>query len=622
MCGIAGWLLVGGRHPDAADETLRAMCAAMQHRGPDDEGVLVGRAGALGMRRLSIIDVAGGHQPISNEDGTCHVVLNGEIYNHEALRKELEPRHRFATRSDTEVVLRLLEEEGPAGVARLDGMFALAFLDERRGRLILARDRFGKKPLYWSERDGRLWFGSELTTLLAAGLPRRLDPRGVEDYLTFGYAPTPRTLLDGVRRLRPGHVMEVAASGERREEAYWSLDYEPKADLTLEEAAGALDRLLHESVERRLMSEVPLGVYLSGGVDSSLVAAAMADLVEPSRIDAFTIGFDDARHDETPYAREAAQTLGVRHHVRAFTEDEALRVVPRVLERLDEPMADPSLLPTHLLASFARETITVALSGDGGDELFAGYPKHAMVRTADALARSPAWLRRGAASGARMAARAVPVLGRSKAPRFVEGLAHPPHVRTQAWIANFLGPERDAVLARAGDAPFAAADEAARAFRGKAPVDLALHMDVSLTLLDMYLVKADRASMMASLEVRSPFLDAAVAGFAARLPVRLKVRGREGKLVPRALARRRFRAGLVDRPKQGFGVPLGRWLRGALAPLVDDALTPERLRATGLRPEGVRRLVARQRAGRDEHAPQVWSLLALQSWARRWEVAA
>jgi asparagine synthase (glutamine-hydrolysing) len=625
MCGIAGVVDFDGR-PIARD-LVPAMCAAIRHRGPDDEGVQAIPAGGatpgvpravLGNRRLSIIDVAGGHQPIANEDGTIWVVQNGEIYNFESLRARLEASgHRFATRTDTEVIVHLYEELGEAFVRELDGMYALAIWDDRHKRLLLARDRFGKKPLLYAERGGRLWFGSEFQALLAdPAVGRTLDHQALDEYLTFMAVPAPLTIYREIRKLPPAHVL-VRDAGGTRLSRYWSLAYLPKLKLDEQEAAGELRRLLTNAVRKRLISEVPLGAFLSGGVDSSAVVAVMAGL-QREPVKTFSIGFETAGFNELPWARAIAERYGCDHH-EFEVRPNAVEVLPALVRHYGEPYADSSAIPSYYLAELTRRHVTVALNGDGGDEMFAGYAWHLGGRIAERWQRVPRWLRHPAEG---MARALTPMSGNrrswpSRLTRFLGGASRPRAARYRAWLSVFTEElKRDLYLT----APPAGEDRLAAIFENMGEldgVDAMLAADVTWYLPTDLLVKMDIATMAHSLEARSPFLDHTLAEFAARLPASLKLRGFSGKHLLKKAVADLVPHGNMHRRKQGFAVPIRHWFRHELRDFVGDHLLSRRFAERGLfKPDVVARIVDDHQRARADYAHHLWVLLMLELWFR------
>jgi asparagine synthase (glutamine-hydrolysing) len=614
MCGIAGW--VGDVGADG--ETLWRMCDAIAHRGPDAEGELIvpGKV-ALGFRRLAIIDLTTGDQPIADESGRIQATCNGEIYNFRRLRSELESRgHRFATASDTEVIAHLYEDRGVDCLAALQGMFAIALWDGGAERLLLARDRLGVKPLYWAPVGNGLLYASEPGAILASGLVEaQPDPRALVDYLTLQYVPPPRSGFAGIRKLAPGERL-VYEGGAARIERYWRLDFErPKLE-SEEQALEQLDSLLGEATRERLVSDVPLGAFLSGGIDSSLVVSYMA--AASSQVKTFSIDFPEAGFSEGEHARRVARIYGTEHEDRLL-EPMMVPLVADAVRHAGEPFADSSAIPTLLLSRMTKERVTVALSGDGGDEAFAGYRRYLVARTADRL---------GATAGIARALRGSGVLGRIPAGagqlrRIVEAFAMPPARRYASMMSHFAPAELErlctASFLEAAGSPWSAWEEtlAPPALDG---VDRYLALDTATYLPDDLLLKVDRMSMADALEVRSPLLDYRVHEFAAGLPERMKLRGRTTKWALKEIARRRgLPSDLVGRRKQGFGVPVGTWMRGELRGWVEDLLLDPRSLARGyFDPQGVRRLLGEHLDGTADHTYRVWNLAVLELWHRTW----
>ena len=614
MCGIAGIVVPPGNAP--CRRTLEAMGQAQAHRGPDDAIVEVyGRAG-LSFRRLSIIDVAGGRQPLSGERGDCHVVLNGEIYNHLELRADLERRgHRFRTRSDVETVVHGYEEFGDAIVTRLRGMFAFALWDADRERLLLARDRLGKKPLVYREAAGRLSFASEIQGLLAdPEVPRTPDLAAIHDYLTYQYVPAPATGFEGVRKVPPGHLL-VFEDGRARVEAYWSLRFQPTLQIDAQEAATEVRRLLRDAVKVRLMSEVPLGAFLSGGIDSSAVVALMA---ESGPVKTFSVGFEEDAFNELPYAREVAQRYSTDHH-EFVVRPRAMDVLPKLVEHYGEPYADSSAVPTYYLAQVTAAHVTVALNGDGGDELFAGYDRYKLLSAYEALARVPA-----GGAGAQRLAEALGYLGPVRLRRFLQAVSARPEESYARTVSHFPPEEKDALYSAEMRERVGGLDSYRLlydVYGGSDAPDLlgrTLHADTVTYLPGDLLVKVDIATMANSLEGRSPLLDHQLVEFAARLPSHLKLRRGTGKHVLRRAVADLLPPRILGRRKKGFGVPVARWLRGELKEMLTDLLLSPRAAARPFfRPEAVRRLCEHHVAGRGDRSNQLWALLMLELWCRR-----
>ncbi|RZT25359.1 asparagine synthase (glutamine-hydrolysing) [Mycobacterium sp. BK558] len=604
MCGICGiW-----SDTDPAPGRLDRMLEAIFHRGPDGEGRLNRPGLALGMRRLAIIDLAGGDQPILNEDGSVAVVFNGEIYNFRELRADLENHgHRFATRCDTEVLVHGYEEWGDDVLDHLVGMFAFALWDENRRRLLVARDRFGKKPLYYSRSGDEVVFGSEIKALLAAGVSTDVDDAALQDYLALRYVPAPRTLFRSVRQLPPGHKMVVSSEGFAVQR-WWRLRYDPKPPITLAQAAEEAERLMRTAVERRLVSDVPLGCFLSGGLDSSTVLSFMSELMdEPVRT--FSIGFDEGwAGDELAAARSTAQSFGARHHETRLGPDEFLRLMPTAVWHRDEPLAEPSEIPLLALSRMAREHVTVVLSGEGGDELFGGYPKYRVDALLD---------RAGRPARAVLGERHLHTLAQwhrlpRRARMAVAALATAaPGERWPAWF----GADRLAGLStdnlRPLDSVLADIDADLDS------LDRMLALDVESYLVDNLLIRGDKMTMAASIEGRMPLLDQELAEFAARLPAALKASPRQTKIVVREVAGRRLPAELLSRKKIGFAVPVAPWFRGSLGAALERlTLGPEARPDPLVDPERIRRALSLHRAGRYDFGKELWSVLTLDVWAR------
>jgi asparagine synthase (glutamine-hydrolysing) len=611
MCGIAG--IVGRAGEPPSREALSAMGCALAHRGPDEASLEIHGQAGLSFRRLSIIDVAGGQQPLHNEDDSCHLILNGEIYNHLEMRRELEARgHRPRTHSDAEVVLHGYEEWGEDVVPRLRGMFAFALWDDKRRRLLLARDRLGKKPLVYHEAGGRLAFASELGGLLAdPQVPREPDLDAIHQYLVFQYVPAPLTAFAGVRKLPPAHTL-VFEDGVARVQRYWSLSFQPILDITLEEAAVEVRRLLRDAVAVRLMSEVPLGAFLSGGVDSSAVVALMSEF---GRVKTFCIGFEEDAYDERPYAAMMASRYGTDHHEFVVRPD-ATEVLPSLVAHYGEPFADSSALPTWYLARLTRAHVTVALNGDGGDELFAGYDRYRALAAYRLLAHLP-----GRGLLGPMAEAADGWLP-SRARRLLQAASTRPEISYARTVSVFSPEEVHALyspeMRRRKERPEPYAPLLA-AFDGSDAPDLlgrTLYADTVTYLPGDLLAKVDIATMAHGLEARSPLLDHPLVEFAARLPSRYKL-GRTGKFVLRRAVEDLLPTEILRRPKKGFGVPLGRWFRGELRGYLEDMLLSPRARARPFfDPVAVRRLIDTHGTRRDRSA-QLWALLVLELWARR-----
>src|SRR5215212_2073274 len=587
MCGITGWANVDFHTPpvEGGRELLQAMCERMIHRGPDSEGLFVTSGAALGMRRLAIIDLVTGEQPAFNEDKSVAVILNGEIYNYRELRAELETRgHSFRSASDTEVLPHLYEEYGDGMIRELNGMFAFALWDSRRRRLLIARDRFGEKPLYWGVFDKTLLFASEPKVLLAhPAVKPSLNLQALRQYLSFDYVPAPLSIYNEINKLPAAHKLTLE-DGRVCVERYWQLSYKTAEPVPSEQdAAERLRELLADAVRMRLVSDVPLGVLLSGGVDSSTVAA-LAVRGSTEAVKTFSISFAETSFDESSYARAVAKFLGTDHHEERLSVDLAANLVGEIGSWMDEPFSDPSLVPTYLLSRFTRKHVTVALGGDGGDELFAGYPMywgHDLART---YARLPRFLRRNIIEAI---VRRLPVKTKNlsfdfKARRFVTGMNYDEVARHHVWFGSFTPDEQATLLTPAvrGASDGDVYREARRLLAEECDADNTVErmqsLDTRLYLAEDILTKVDRASMAVSLEVRAPFLDPRVAEYAASLPAGYKLRGRTTKYILKRAVEDLLPRFVTRRGKKGFGVPVAEWLKGKLRPLARDLLSRER----------------------------------------------
>ena len=622
MCGIAGEI----RAPDRPPASVGAQLGLLQHRGPDAQGAFESPEGWIGQTRLSIIDLEHGDPPIANEDETIGVALNGEIYNYRELRSTLRADgHVFRTDGDTEVLAHLAETVDPVTLAtRLEGMFAFASWDRRRKLLVLGRDRFGKKPLYYWHDGDHLVFASEIKALLAnPRVPRRLRDGAIADYLSFGYIPSPETFFEGVRSVPPGHVLIAAAAAEPRLERYWQPEYpgasavEP-LDLGFEDAAVAVRNALSSAVERRLISDVPLGAFLSGGIDSSAVVALMAQMRDEP-VSTFTIGFDDFDgFDERPYARALAERYRT-HHTEFVVKPDASELIERLVWHYDEPFGDSSALPTFILSELTRDHVSVALCGDGGDELFAGYERFAAALGVARYERLPAGVRTGVRRMAQLLGPRASSGRAAKLQRLVRRSDLSPPMALLAW-AGYVSPEWAARLlagapASSGIGRYMGIWEAST---GAHPLDRLLDLNIRTYLLDDLLPKVDRMSMAHALEVRAPFLDRELAELAFRLPPASRLRGLSLKRVLKAAVADLLPAELLDRPKRGFGVPLDRWFRGDLASYVRAMLCARDGRVREhLAAPAVDALVREHQNRAGNHGDALWSLLTLEIFLRR-----
>ena len=623
MCGIAGQ--VRGDGAPVSPALLNTMCQAIEHRGPDSRGLHLDGPVGLGIQRLRVIDLSTGDQPIYNEDRSIAVVLNGEIYNYRELREQLQRAgHRFATQSDTEVIVHLYEERGPACVKALNGMFAFALWDSRARQLLLARDRVGKKPLFYCLRNGVLSFSSELRSLMCdPEIPRELDHNALDCYYAYQYVPSPLCVFKAVAKLPPATTL-LWREGRITTERYWRLDYSAKrSDATPAELQEELRGHIRAAVRRRMIADVPLGAFLSGGVDSSAIVAVMAEESEHP-VKTFSIGFDQAAFNELHYARQVAELFGTDHH--EFTvEPSAVDALPRIVRQYGEPFADASAIPSFYLSELTRRHVTVALNGDGGDESFAGYNRYLSNNLAGRLERGlPLWSRRVAANlGERLPSHPNAKSTWSRARRLSRSLAldgaaryarHMSYFDTWARAELYTPEYRE----RTADSPAAGviADVWRRA-SGTSTVDVMLEVDVDTYLPGDLLVKMDIATMAHSLEARSPLLDYELMEFAASVPPELKMQGMQKKILLRDAARAWLPDDILDRPKMGFAVPLADWFRTDLRGYVGDVLLdPQTLGRGYFREAAVRGLIDRHVAGLEDCSPKLWALLVAELWHR------
>jgi len=624
MCGICGSVGARGRQ---SDDGIAAQLRSQRHRGPDAEGFFEGGRGVIAQNRLSVIDLVHGDPPIVNEDGTVGGVLNGEIYNFKALRQELRAAgHELRTDGDTEVLVHLAENQTPVELARrLDGMFAFATWDKRRERLILGRDRMGKKPLYYWRSAEVFVFASEIKGVLAhPDVPCELNPRAIDAYLTFGYVPTPHTFFAGIKSLPPAHVLTLEPGGEPVIERYWQLQVpgldgaSRTFDLGLDEAAGEVRRLLTEAIRRRLIADVPLGAFLSGGVDSSAIVALMAGVMgEP--VKTFTMGFEDRDgFDERPYARAVAERFGTEHHEEVVHPD-AVELVERLVWHHDQPFGDSSAVPTFLLNQVARRHVTVALSGDGGDELFAGYERFAAGVSVDRVLALPSALR-GAGRRALDVLPGSALRGRvGRTQRFAAMVDQGMPWAYLGWISYVPETWRRRLLPQPDEWARAEYAQLWAASAGAHPLDRLLALNIETYLLDDLLVKMDRTSMAHGLEVRSPFLDTALLEFASRLAPSLKVRGLSLKRVLKRAVADLLPNEILSRPKRGFGVPLDRWFREDLEGYTQAMLGAGASVRGHLEDEALDQLLAEHRSGAAGHGHALWTLLTLEIFLRQHE---
>lgn len=605
MCGIFGFMVTDKMRGDIQGRVniLNIMCRVLKRRGPDEEGFYNDDLVSLGHTRLSVIDLNTGRQPIHNEDNRIWLVFNGEIYNFPELRDGLIKKgHKFYTKSDAEVVLHLYEEEGVDCVKGLDGMFAFAIWDRNQRRLFLARDPIGKKPLHWLADGNKVIFASEIKAILNyPGIQKEIDKESLAKYFLFGFVPAPKTIFRGINKLLPASYLVINEDRTIKEKSYWEVVYSKKLDnCKKDEIKSELVERLSLAVKKRLISDVPLGVFLSGGVDSSLVTALMTKHIEPSQIHAFSIGFNEKSFNESEYAQIVAKYLKVNHHLKIFSQNEVLNLIPKIADFLDEPMADPSIFPTYLLSTFTREYVKVALSGDGGDENFAGYPKYLahLFLMKSFFEKLPLSLFGKFLKGKKGA--------------FLRYSPYPLHLRNQLWISHIpVSGIRELINAKVDF--FEDLERYHRQFNGKDSLDESLFMDLKTSLPDMYLVKTDRASMAASLEVRSPFLAKDIIEFCAKIPFKMKVEGFRTKALLKEIASEFLPKEVIYRKKMGFGIPLAKWLKHDLKPLLEEMTIADDIKKQGLlEPLAVNKIL------NNNDPNQIWSLLVFELWHKKW----
>jgi asparagine synthase (glutamine-hydrolysing) len=634
MCGIVGFLTSKAANIPEYD-VLQKMQDILIHRGPDDEGEYIrplddkGPFVFLGHRRLSIIDLTGGHQPLSNEDRTVWVIFNGEIYNFKELREELKGRgHQFQTHSDTEVIAHAYEEYKENCFRYFNGMFAIAIWDEKENRLILARDRLGKKPLYYSLINEAFVFASELKAIMAyPSFPRVVDPVSFMKYLFFEFIPCPHTIFKDTKKIPAASYLIRDNKGiEVRQ--YWS-PFDPQRgenNLSEVEAEMRIKDLLKESVKRRLISDVPLGVFLSGGIDSSTITA-LAQKEVPGKIKTFSIGFEDPSFDESKYASLASKYIGTEHHEQMMTPQDLLDLVPNLPDILDEPMADASILPTYLLSKFTRSHVTVALGGDGGDELFAGYPTYLAHKFASKYERYLGEFH----PIIRFLGNLLPVSDNNisfdfKVKKFLSGIGYPEGIRNSIWLGSFPFSENEKVLSPEIRGQFNRDQLVEEMFfyEGEYLYDDRItrlqYLDLKLYLQESILVKVDRASMACSLEVRAPFLDHELVEFIMGLPSEWKLKGFTSKYILKKAMKNWIPDEVINRPKKGFGVPIAKWVKGPLKELFEDLLSFDRIKREGfLNPEYVTDLLQDHLVNKRDNRKQLWTLLVWELWVNRYQ---
>lgn len=627
MCGIVGYLNLNGAPLDPDEKLLAPMCHSITHRGPDERGSMVIGPAALGMTRLSIIDLATGQQPIANETESVWIVFNGEIYNfHELQKLVLSKGHTLRTSSDTEVIVHLYEEFGYDCLQYLEGMFAFAIWDKEKEVLFVARDRMGEKPLHYGVFDGQLIFGSELKGILAhPGSRRELDPVALQKYLALEYVPAPHSIFKGIQKLMPGHFL-IAERGQINTHRYWEPKVDPAvAKMSEGEAREKLVELLDRSTKLRLISDVPLGVFLSGGIDSSAIAALAARNREDSEpVKTFSIGFADKSFDETEHAERVANHVGTNHHVAIFEPEMARATLEELWNFLDEPLADGSIVPTFFLSKMTREHVKVALAGEGGDELFGGYPTYYAHKLASIWTSFPSVLRKGVLEPA---IRGLPVNHNNlsfdyKAKRFISAAAETPVMRHLKWMGSIQVAQQQELMQP--QLLTLTRDEdmlEGRSANGSRSIDVVqqiMNLDMTTYLPDDLLVKSDRASMAASLEVRLPFLAWPLVDFAVSLPSPMKVRGLTTKYLLKKAVTPYLPLENIKRPKKGFGIPIAKWLKQDFKPIVDELLCEEFVQKQGIfQWQYIDRLLKEHEDGRFDRRKELWTLFMFQWWWRK-----
>jgi asparagine synthase (glutamine-hydrolysing) len=631
MCGITGYFGQGNK------EILEKMTNSLIHRGPDDQGFYIHDNLGLGHRRLSIIDLETGHQPITNEDKTVWLIFNGEIYNFKKLKERLiDQGHKFATRSDTETIVHSYEEEGMDFLSGLNGMFALALWDEKEKKLVLARDRLGQKPLYYSLIGQTLIFGSELKALLDHPVVKKeLDLRSLAKYLIYEYVPAPHSIFKNIYKLGPGEYL-VYQNNKLEIRKYWDIEFnlepttqnskpQPKTQ-NLSYYLGELERKFEEAVKIRLMSDVPLGVFLSGGIDSTSIAY-YAQKNSSEKIKTFSIGFTDKSFDESKYARQAAKFLRSDHYEKILEPKDCLDLIPQVNSFLDEPLADASIIPTYLLSKFTREKVTVALSGDGGDELLMGYPTFQAHQLGRFYQYLPDFLKKGIISPLvnRLPASLNNISFDFKLKKFISGYDYPPEIRNQIWLGSFTPADFEKIFSPQVYQMIKSANhfddiENYLELIKKEPLENRLiYLYLKNYLQDDILVKTDRASMANSLEARAPFLDYNLVEFVNSLPSQYKLRGWQTKYIFKKLLKDKIPKNIVYRPKKGFGMPVAKWIRNELKDFTLSLFEEKKIKEQGIfNYSYLNQLLKEHFSGRRDNRKLLWTLMIFQMWQERW----
>lgn len=633
MCGITGIAYNNGQQIER--DILDNMTGTMMHRGPDDEGMHIIRNSnvqiGLGHRRLSIIDLTdSGHQPMTNEDDTIWITYNGEIYNFKELKSDLVRQgHIFRSDSDTEVIVHGYEEYGESVFNKLNGMFAFGLWDNRKNSLYLVRDRYGQKPLYYWHSSKSIAFASELKSLIKhPGVSKEIDIYSLSRYLSYEYVPAPHSIFEDVNKLLPGHFLKWT-DGETRITPYWQINFngtDAVQSLSVPEIEYQLINLLKQSIRKRLISDVPLGVFLSGGIDSSAIVSLMSELIPPDQIKTFSIGFEEKSFDESSYARTVSEFFGTDHHEQILTPEKMIDILPEVWSFMDEPFADASILPTYLLSKFTREHVTVALGGDGGDELLAGYDPFQAHTVARYYEKTPRFMQNIFAN---QIVQRLPVSTRNmsidfKLKQFLKGIPYKPAVRNQVWLGSFTKEEQEGVFT--GDVNqilngFDPYDDIHKSYNGtkfRDHLDEIIYCYSHFYLADDILTKIDRASMATSLEARSPFLDVDFAEFVNRIPSKLKLNGLTRKYILKKSLENKLPKKILYRKKKGFGIPLTKWLKKELKQSLLDTLSPSRLNQSGLfNTKTIKTMLDDHFSGRKDNRKPIWTIFMFEMWKER-----
>ncbi len=632
MCGVCGVVDLNNSPPVREDE-LSAMCRTIEHRGPDGTRTMIRDSVAFGHTRLSVIDTETGWQPIANEDESIFVILNGEIYNFQSLRKELSDKgHQFRTNSDTEVVVHLYEDEGLGFVERLDGMFALAIWDEPNSRLVLARDRIGKKPLYFSENAGRISFASETKALNSVQTEsKQIDPSALASYLTYGYVPDPLSIFKGITKLPPAHLLVFDEQGVKIQR-YWELSSTTDSTLTREDAVAETRRLADKAVASRLISDVPLGFFLSGGLDSSVVVGAAAQ-VSSSKLKTFSIGFEEESFSELEYARTIAERFDTDHEEFMVTSD-LVGDLESIVRFADEPLADSSMFPTYYLSRQTREHVTVALSGDGGDEVFGGYDRYIGLGLAEKYHRVPGFIRKGLIGP--LAGMIPETPGKRSNLRRVKRLTYPATDSAEQWYMGWMQQFRTESHSSAFTPEFAQSvsdnggwvDHMNTAFvssangESRSSAKSAQWVDSTTYLPGDLMAKSDRMSMAHGLEVRSPFLDHHLMEFASTIPGNYAYRGKAGKQILKQAYSDLIPSEIINRKKAGFTVPMSEWINGPLRGITHDLLTTQGAEVHKVVNSGfIQQMIKEHADQRSNHAVRLWNLICLETWSKTFGVS-